>query len=86
MVIRFFKAIEDDPDMKLYTVSHEPGVGFAAVASARATRKPAVACVSARAEAGKHYSLLFKAGLGRASCIQKRTVEAFNGGTHEKRH
>jgi indolepyruvate decarboxylase len=46
MVIRFFKAIEDDPDMKLYTFSHEPGVGFAAVASARASRKPAVACVT----------------------------------------
>ena len=46
MVIRFFKVIEDDPDLKLYTFSHEPGVGFAAVASARATRKPAVACVT----------------------------------------
>ena len=46
MVIRFFKVIEDDPDLKLYTFSHEPGVGFAAVASARATRKPAVACIT----------------------------------------
>jgi indolepyruvate decarboxylase len=46
MVIRFFKVIEDDPDMKMYTFSHEPGVGFAAVASARASRKPAVACVT----------------------------------------
>jgi indolepyruvate decarboxylase len=46
MVIRFFKLIEDDPNIKLYTFSHEPGVGFAAVASARATRRPAVACVT----------------------------------------
>ena len=46
MVIRFFKVIEDDPEIKLYTFSHEPGVGFAAIASARATRKPAVACIT----------------------------------------
>lgn len=46
MVIRFFKVLEDDPDLKLYTFCHEPGVGFAAVASARATRKPAVACIT----------------------------------------
>lgn len=46
MVIRFFKVIEDDPDLKLYTFSHEPGVGFAAIASARVTRRPAVACVT----------------------------------------
>jgi indolepyruvate decarboxylase len=46
MVIRFFKLIEDDPNLKLYTFSHEPGVGFATIASARTTRKPAVACVT----------------------------------------
>ena len=46
MVIRFFKVIEDDPNLKLYTFSHEPGVGFAAIASARATCKPAVACIT----------------------------------------
>ena len=46
MVIRFFKVIEGDPELKLYTFCHEPGVGFAAVASARVTRKPAVACVT----------------------------------------
>ena len=46
MVIRFFKVIEDDPDLKLYTFSHEPGVGFAAVAAAKATGKPAVACIT----------------------------------------
>lgn len=46
MVIRFFKVIEDDPDLDLYTFSHEPGVGFAAIGSARATHKPAVACIT----------------------------------------
>ncbi len=46
MVIRFFKVIEDDADLDLYTFSHEPGVGFAAIGSARATQKPAVACVT----------------------------------------
>lgn len=46
MVIRFFKVIEDDADLELYTFSHEPGVGFAAIGSARATQKPAVACVT----------------------------------------
>ena len=46
MVIRFFKVIEDDSDLKLDTFSHEPGVGFAAVAAAKATGKPAVACIT----------------------------------------
>lgn len=46
MVIRFFKVIEDDPNLKLYTFSHEPGAGFAAVAAARGTGKPAVACIT----------------------------------------
>lgn len=46
MVIRFFKVIEDDQDLDIYTFSHEPGVGFAAIGSARATQKPAVACVT----------------------------------------
>jgi indolepyruvate decarboxylase len=46
MVIRFFKVIEDDPDLELYTFSHEPGVGFAAIGSARATQKPSVAVVT----------------------------------------
>lgn len=46
MVIRFFKIIEDDPNLKLYTFSHEPGVGFAAVAAARATGNPSVACIT----------------------------------------
>ncbi len=45
-VIRFFKVIEDDPDLDIYTFSHEPGVGFAAIGSARATQKPAVACIT----------------------------------------
>ena len=46
MVIRFFKVIEDDPDLDLYTFSHEPGVGFAAIGCARATQKPSVAVVT----------------------------------------
>ncbi|MFQ6062893.1 MAG: thiamine pyrophosphate-binding protein, partial [Methanosarcinales archaeon] len=46
MVIRFFKLLEDDPDLNLYTLSHEPGVGFAAIGSARATQRPAVACIT----------------------------------------
>jgi indolepyruvate decarboxylase len=46
MVIQFLKLIEDDPQMRLLTFSHEPAVGFAAVGAARATGKPAVACVT----------------------------------------
>ncbi len=46
MIIKFFKLLEDDKDIALYTFSHEPGVGFAAVADARASRKPAVAVVT----------------------------------------
>jgi indolepyruvate decarboxylase len=45
-VIKFFKLLEDDPDIKLCTFSHEPAVGFAAIADARASRKPAVAVVT----------------------------------------
>ncbi len=46
MIIKLFKLIEDDPDLKLCTFSHEPAVGFAAIGSARATKKPAVACIT----------------------------------------
>ena len=46
MVIKFFKLLEDDADIELYTFSHEQAVGFAAVADARASRKPAVAVVT----------------------------------------
>jgi len=46
MVIRFFKVIENDPDLKIYTFSHEPGVGFAAIGASRASRKPAVVCIT----------------------------------------
>lgn len=46
MVIRFFKVIEDYPGIDLYTFSHEPGVGFAAIGSARGAQKPAVACIT----------------------------------------
>ena len=46
MVIKFFKQLEDDPEVSLYTFSHEQGAGFAAVADARANRKPACAVVT----------------------------------------
>ena len=46
MVIKFFTLIENDHDLKLFTFSHEPAVGFAAIGAARATRRPAVACVT----------------------------------------
>jgi indolepyruvate decarboxylase len=45
-IIQFFKQIENDPALKLVTLSHEPAVGFAAIGAARATQKPAVACVT----------------------------------------
>jgi indolepyruvate decarboxylase len=45
-IIKFFKLLEDDPQIELCTFCHEQGVGFAAVADARATRKPAVAVVT----------------------------------------
>ncbi len=46
MIIKFFKLIEDDKNVQLCTFSHEPAVGFAAIAEARATRKPAVSVVT----------------------------------------
>lgn len=46
MIIKFFKLLEDDADIELCTFSHEQAVGFAAVADARASRKPAVAVVT----------------------------------------
>jgi indolepyruvate decarboxylase len=45
-VIKFFKLLEDDADLELCTFSHEQAVGFAAVADARASRKPAAAVVT----------------------------------------
>ena len=45
-IIKFFKQIEVDPELKLVTLSNEPAVGFAAVGAARATQKPQVACVT----------------------------------------
>jgi indolepyruvate decarboxylase len=45
-VIKFFKLLEDDPDVELCTFCHEQAVGFAAIADARASRKPAVAVVT----------------------------------------
>jgi indolepyruvate decarboxylase len=46
VIIPFFKQIEADPALKLVTLSHEPGVGFAAIGAARATQKPQVACIT----------------------------------------
>jgi indolepyruvate decarboxylase len=46
LIIKFFKLLEDDADIELCTFSHEQGAGFAAVADARASRKPAVAVVT----------------------------------------
>jgi len=45
-IIKFFKQIEQDPELKLVSLSHEPSVGFAAIGAARATQKPQVACVT----------------------------------------
>ncbi len=42
----FFKVIEDSRILPLYTLSHEPGVGFAADAAARYRGGPAVAAVT----------------------------------------
>lgn len=41
-----FKAIEEHPILPLYTLSHEPAVGFAADAAARFHCKPSVAAVT----------------------------------------
>lgn len=46
LIIDFFKMIEDDPQLELITLCHEPGVGFAAIGEARATNRPAVACIT----------------------------------------
>lgn len=45
-IIKFFKQIEQDPELKLVSLSHEPSVGFAAIGAARATQKSQVACVT----------------------------------------
>ncbi|MGE5556333.1 MAG: thiamine pyrophosphate-binding protein [Methanocella sp.] len=45
-IVKFFRQIEQDPHLKLVTLSHEPAVGFAAIGAARATQKPQVACVT----------------------------------------
>ena len=45
-VLPFFKAIEDSGALPLYTLSHEPAVGFAADAAARWHCAPGVAAVT----------------------------------------
>ena len=42
----FFKVIETSGILPLYTLSHEPGVGFAADAAARIRSAPSVAAVT----------------------------------------
>lgn len=44
--LHLFKTIEDTKILPLYTLSHEPGVGFAADASARMNSSISVACVT----------------------------------------
>lgn len=51
MSIRFFKVIEDDPDLTLFTLSRGAGVCFATIGSAGATRNLAVACTTYEAGA-----------------------------------
>ena len=45
-VLPFFKVIEDSAILPLYTLSHEPAVGFAADAAARISAAPGVAVVT----------------------------------------
>ncbi len=45
-VLSFFKVIEESNLLPLYTLSHEPGVGFAADAAARYKSAPSAACVT----------------------------------------
>ena len=45
-VLKFFKVIEESAILPLYTLSHEPSVGFAADAAARASAVPGVAAVT----------------------------------------
>ncbi len=45
-ILGFFKVIEESGILPLYTLSHEPAVGFAADAAARFNCAPSVACVT----------------------------------------
>ena len=45
-VLPFFKVIEESSILPLYTLSHEPAVGFAADAAARISGAPGVAAVT----------------------------------------
>ncbi len=73
-----FKAIEARPEIPLYTLSHEPAVGFAADAAARISGRPSVAAVTygagginilnavANAYAEKSPVMVLSGGPGRA--------------------
>lgn len=45
-VISIFKTIQDSQVLPLYTLSHEPAIGFAADGSARFNRRISVACIT----------------------------------------
>lgn len=45
-VISIFRAIQDSQILPLYTLSHEPAIGFAADGSARFNRRISVACIT----------------------------------------
>lgn len=45
-ILRLCQVIEEDPRFRLLTMSHEPGVGFAASGAARGTQGLGVACVT----------------------------------------
>lgn len=45
-ILRLCKVIEDDPRFRFLTLSHEPGVGFAACGAARGAQGLGVACVT----------------------------------------
>src|SRR4029453_9027997 len=46
LVLRLFARLPPRPDLRIVTLSHEPGVGFAANGYARATGRIGVACVT----------------------------------------
>jgi len=46
LVLRLFARLARGPDLRIVTLSHEPGVGFAADGYARATGRIGVACVT----------------------------------------
>src|SRR4029450_4309851 len=60
LVLRLFARLARGPDLRIVTLSHEPGVGFAADGYARATGRIGVACVTYGA--GGHHMVNAVAG------------------------